>query len=287
VTGARRGCPRGPHPAYPPRCSAQPIRSHAPAAPPVKSVSSENFGLVVAYVLPGFVLLWGLQPVLPSIELFLGAPAGGATSVGGFLSGAVAALGLGMTASTVRWLVVDAIHHATGLRPPPWDFSRLEDRAAAFDIVVEHYYRYYQFHANLLVALVAVWVVRRWPLGPVGWGDLGFVALLAVLLAGSRDSLRRYYTGRAVAPRVPWGGGAAAGESGQADRGRRTRPHGVTRRAPAPSAPLQPGAASGPAAPSFRSTSCQSRLWGTPSAAASFWAMTMLIWTLPSSTELT
>jgi hypothetical protein len=146
---------------------SRPLGRRTPQLTHVKSVSSENFGLLIAYVLPGFVLLWGLQPVVPAAGLALGVSTGSAPSVGGFLSGAVAALGIGMTLSTVRWLVIDAIHHATGLPQPRWDFSRLGDRATAFDLVVEHYYRYYQFHANLLVALLAVWAVRRWSLGPV------------------------------------------------------------------------------------------------------------------------
>ncbi|MDB5308721.1 MAG: hypothetical protein JWO38_2923 [Gemmataceae bacterium] len=178
----------------------------------MKSVSSENFGLLIAYVLPGFVLLWGLQAVIPVAGQALGMSAGSAPSVGGFLSGVVAALGIGMALSTVRWLVIDAIHHATGLPQPQWDFSRLGDRAAAFDLVVEHYYRYYQFHANMLVALLVVGAVRRWSLGSVGWGDLGFLALLAVLFAGSRDSLRRYYTR---------GGQLLDGETGKSGRSRK------------------------------------------------------------------
>jgi hypothetical protein len=102
-----------------------------------------------------------------------------------------------MVVSTVRWIVIDTIHHATGIRPPNWDFSLLGKNASAFDLIVEHYYRYYQAYANGVISLLIIFAVRRWALGvtaPVGVLDLGLLALLGVLFVGSRDSLRRYYT---------------------------------------------------------------------------------------------
>jgi hypothetical protein len=160
----------------------------------VKQVSSDNFGLVIAYLLPGYAALWGLQPFIPGLDGWLGALPDAVPTVGGFLHSTVAAVAAGMTVSTLRWLVIDTIHHATGLRPPVWDFSRLRESAAAFDLVVEHYYRYYQFHANTLVSLLLVFATRRWVAEPLGLADLGLVALMAVLFTGSRNSLARYYT---------------------------------------------------------------------------------------------
>jgi hypothetical protein len=160
----------------------------------VKHVSSDNFGLLIAYLLPGYAALWGLQPFVPGLDGWLGALPSAAPTVGGFLHSTVAAVAAGMTVSTIRWLAIDSVHHATGLRPPAWDFSRLRESAAAFDLVVEHYYRYYQFHANTLVSLLLVFAGRRWVSETLGPGDLGLLALMAVFFAGSRNTLRRYYT---------------------------------------------------------------------------------------------
>jgi hypothetical protein len=163
-----------------------------------KDASLNNFGLLIAYLIPGFALLWGLRPLVPGIDLLLGSPLAAAPTVGGFLYATLAAVGAGMVVSTARWLVIDSIHHATGLRPPQWDFARLGERAAAFDLVVEHYYRYYQFHANTCVSLLVILAVRWWapgsPAALIHPADLGLFALIAILFAGSRDSLRRYYT---------------------------------------------------------------------------------------------
>lgn len=158
---------------------------------------SINFGLLIAYLLPGFVLLQGVRPFVPGVDVLLGTPADEAATVGGFLYTTLAAVGAGMVVSTVRWLVIDTLHHATGIRPPDWDFSLLGENAGAFDLIVEHYYRYYQAYANGVVSLVIVFAVRRWSLGvtsPIGALDLGLLTLSGVLFVGSRDSLRRYYT---------------------------------------------------------------------------------------------
>ncbi len=162
-----------------------------------KDTSLNNFGLVIAYVIPGFAILWGLRPVVPDIDLLLGSPVTDAPTVGGFLYTTLAAIGCGMVVSTVRWMVIDTIHHTTGLRPPKWDFARLRESAAAFDLVVEHYYRYCQFHSNLCLSLLAVFTVRQW-LGGFSTApaavDFGLLGLAVILFIGSRDSLRRYYT---------------------------------------------------------------------------------------------
>jgi hypothetical protein len=155
-----------------------------------------DFGLLIAYVLPGFVALWGGTYVAAPLRPWLLGDAGGAPTVGGFLFTTVAAVAAGLTVSTVRWLVVDTLHHRTGVRPPDWDFAALGERAAAFGLMVDHYYRYYQFYANALVALGWVLAARRWSVGwaRVGAADVGIVALMAVFYLGSRDALRRYYT---------------------------------------------------------------------------------------------
>lgn len=155
----------------------------------------QQFGLVIAYLLPGIVLLQGsaylglleIIPVTVRLESNL--------SLGGFLSSTLAALGLGMTISAVRWLLIDTIHHRTGLQAPQWNFTRLTERVAAFDLIVEHYYRYYQFYANTLVSFLILWVVYRIQQGLALWSflDLLFLLLIGIFFSASRDSLKRYY----------------------------------------------------------------------------------------------
>ena len=63
--------------------------------------------------------------------------------------------------------------------------------------MVEDHFRYHQFYANTLLALLAGYPVARAAL-PSDWPssglDIGFTLLCVVLFACSRDALLRYYT---------------------------------------------------------------------------------------------
>ena len=167
--------------------------------PPMPTPESQinDFGLLISYVLPGFTALWGASYLFPEIRsLVVSAPSDGAT-LGGFLYMTVAAVAAGLTISTVRWLLIDTLHHWTGVQRPSWDFSRLQDNVAAYTVLNELHYKYYQFYANTFIALLFVYVARRFHSGlinaPFGLLDAGFLALLIILFAGSRDTLRKYY----------------------------------------------------------------------------------------------
>ena len=160
------------------------------------SINDRDFGLVIAYLLPGFTALWALTYLTDALDPWFGQLPASPPTVGGFLYMTVASIGAGITVSTVRWLVIDSLHRWTGLRPPQWDFSLLRDSVAAFGMIVDHQYRYYQFYGNSLVSLGAVFIARRWSLGFwTSWSavDCGLIVLMIVFFLGSRDTLRRYY----------------------------------------------------------------------------------------------
>ena len=105
----------------------------------------------------------------------------------------VVSVGLGQIVSTLRWMFVDSIHHRTGIREPIWNFSELTTSVAAFNQLIEIHYRYYQWHANALVA-VNLAAVLRWAAYGVSAAQLYLViGLSVVLFVGSRDTLRKYY----------------------------------------------------------------------------------------------
>lgn len=160
----------------------------------VRDVASEesslnNFGLVIAYVLPGFTALQGF-PLLAPGQAAWGTGGDPNPPLTAFLSGTVMALAAGLTVSAVRWFVIDRLHHWTGLRKPERDFARLEKNVAAFEFLVLVHYRYYKFYANMVVALVWAYATRDYLLGWRGAIDLPLVVLFFV---ASRDSLRKYY----------------------------------------------------------------------------------------------
>jgi len=163
----------------------------------VQSISKDNFGPLIAFLLPGFVALWGVSYVSAPIRSWLAVSADDDPTVGGFLYVTLASVVAGITVSTIRWMLIDTIHHSTGVQRPAWDFSRLQDNAAAFDILNELYYRYYQFYANMVVAILFTLVLRH-ASSPLDLVQLDATDGAAVLLAlmfftGSRDSLQKYY----------------------------------------------------------------------------------------------
>jgi len=160
----------------------------------VQCVASEensltNFGLLIAYVLPGFTALqgfpllsrasspWGMGPVLdPTLPAFF--------------SGTIEALAAGLTVSAVRWLVIDTLHRHTGLPRPNRDFARLDTNVAAYEFLGTIHYRYYKFYANMVVALIWAYATREYVLG---WRGLFSLPLVVLFFLASRDSLRKYY----------------------------------------------------------------------------------------------
>ena len=130
----------------------------------MKEVSSSNFGLLIAFLLPGFVVVWGASYFSETIALRLSG-SGATPTVGGFMYVTLASVAAGVTVSTVRWAVIDTLHRWTGLPQPHWDFSRLQDNVAAYNVLNEIHYKFYQFHGNLLIALLFVYVARRVHLG--------------------------------------------------------------------------------------------------------------------------
>lgn len=155
------------------------------------------FGLVIAYLLPGFIGLAGIVPLLPAVATWLLPASPAQASLGPPIYVLLAAITFGMIISVFRWLLIDHIHYWTGLTPPVWDDSRLEDRLAAFNYLVESHYRYYQFVANTLVAVLWAYSINRWMKmsSRLGVGtDLLVVILCLALFAASRDALSKYYS---------------------------------------------------------------------------------------------
>lgn len=159
-------------------------------------LGAKNFGLLIAFILPGFLLLLGISEVSPAARVWLDVPASCAPTIGGFFYAALASLLLGVTISGVRWLLLDPLFHLSGLTPPEWDFSRLQQKLPEFLALVDAHYRFFQFYSNLAVALPAAFALKM-ASGTAGGSTLPLWALLlaleCVLLAAARDCLKKYY----------------------------------------------------------------------------------------------
>ena len=164
----------------------------------MSTLSNQNFGLIIAYLLPGFVTLWGVSYFSPTVAAWIVASHQDAPTVAGFMYVTLASLAAGVTVSAIRWAIVDHLHHATGVVPPAWKFANLEGKLQGYLALIENHYRYYQFYANMFVAAAFAYWARLFSEGPAVTSRLattcGFLALEIVLFAGSRDTLHKYYS---------------------------------------------------------------------------------------------
>jgi hypothetical protein len=100
-----------------------------------------------------------------------------------------------LVVNALRWFLLDSLHHFTGLTPPRLDFSRLQANMEAFQLAVEHNFRYYEFYASMFLAAAFYSVADQCSRGLWSpWILAGFSAMEAVLFITSRDCLRRYYS---------------------------------------------------------------------------------------------
>ena len=159
--------------------------------------ASANFGILIAYLIPGATVLLGFSQFSPLLQGWFAATPQDAPTLGGFLYLSVASLAAGMTINAVRWAVVDTLHARTGLPLPPLDFSQLGPNVGAYSLLIEIHYQHFQFHSNMLIATAIAYSCYRIRLGlpgPWGWPDAGVAALEVIFFAMSRDTLRKYYT---------------------------------------------------------------------------------------------
>jgi hypothetical protein len=164
---------------------------------------SGQFGLMVAYVLPGFIGLAGMAPLFPSVARWLRPVGQGDLGLGPPLYAVLAATAMGLILSCFRWLSIDQLHRWMGVTPPAWDDRQLAEVLDGFDYLVQNHFRYYEFCGNTLVAALVGYTINRWMgtlpfLGPAT--DLGMWVLVIVLFTASRDALAKYYarTGRLI-----------------------------------------------------------------------------------------
>jgi hypothetical protein len=155
---------------------------------------TRHFGLIIAYLLPGFVALIGVAGLAPTVGVWLH-PNDGGLGIGPPVYAILAALAAGMIVSCFRWLLIDPLHHLTGVADPIFNAKALEERPSAFSYLVEAHYRYYQFYANTLVAVIWTYTIHRVLrtsslLRPST--DLAVLILCGVLFVGSRDALSKY-----------------------------------------------------------------------------------------------
>jgi len=163
----------------------------------MRDVTPDNFGPLIAYIVPGGTVLLGFSPFSPVLQSWFSGVPPNAPTLGGFLYLTLASLAVGMTVSAVRWGIVDTLHAWTGIPLPKLNFARLGNNVAAFHLLIEIHYHHYQFYANMLVATATAYVCYRIHVGNSsswGWLDVGAILLETIFYLASRDTLWKYYS---------------------------------------------------------------------------------------------
>lgn len=159
--------------------------------------SNKNFGLLIAYVLPGFIGLCGVSPLSPTISRWLATAPALPAGLDSIVFVGLASVAMGMAVSAARWLLIDTVHAWTGLSRPAWNDEMLPQKLQAFEAIVEAHFRHYQFYANSIIAIALAWAVAtftgRIPLAAEPWWFGAFLAVETLFLVTSRDTLRNYF----------------------------------------------------------------------------------------------
>jgi len=177
-------------------CYARPRQGGDMAADDGPDQVSKNFGLVIAFVVPGFIGLWALSYFDATTAKWLGVAAEKETTVGGFLFVLVASIGVGVFLSGIRHLFFDRFLLKDLGRPPQLDQKKRKDLEGPYQSLKEDHYRFYQFYSNTAVALPIAflfWVVTQSP-AQARAIVVGVVLLMAVaiLYVSARHCLARY-----------------------------------------------------------------------------------------------
>ena len=157
----------------------------------MKDLTVTSFGLIIAYLLPGFVGLYGLSFWSLSLRKIFSTFLTTESNIGLFLIVLLASLVVGMLAHGLRWLLVEVWGSPSKYRVEPSLYAKLsgERKLSAFRTIVDEWYRYHQWWGG--IAVVA-------PIGYLGWItspdasvvefskktllSIGFIALEAFLI---------------------------------------------------------------------------------------------------------
>jgi hypothetical protein len=165
----------------------------------MKDVTSTSFGLVIAFLLPGVVLLYGLSFWSGDVERLFATFLTAQSTLGLFLMVILAALALGLVITVPRYFFFECFicrHH----RIESALFSKLcvSETLTAFRAVADEHYRYHQFWGGLVVVSPVLYVGwLRAHVAQLSWlavlgTALGFVIFELFMGAAAALAYRQY-----------------------------------------------------------------------------------------------
>ena len=157
----------------------------------------KTFGLVIAFLFPGLIGLYALSLHIDDLSTWLGTTSGTGPGAAGFFLVLLLAAGFGVIISGARSELIDKRWRSNGRPAITWSTRRAEAEEVAYQNLVIQFYRYAQFHGNVVVAATGLFV--SWLLTRLGSFDLDLVGATVAWSVASRicwragrDMLLRY-----------------------------------------------------------------------------------------------
>jgi hypothetical protein len=153
----------------------------------MKDVTEKNFGVIIAFLVPGFLLLWGLSYSRPELGKWLFDMGGkDAPVIGSFLYATIASLALGLLISAIREAIFDVfLYEVTRLQRPQIKSASLgnKEKLEGFKEAIENHYRYYQYYANSMIA-IAIAAAYYWRVKGLPSWTLTISVIVIILILG-------------------------------------------------------------------------------------------------------
>lgn len=154
-----------------------------------------DFGLIIAYLIPGFIATYALSPYIAVLNTLVGGPHS-VPSGSAIIPLLLISLAVGNVIHAVAWATIRPLIALTGIkRPAELDYAKLsKEDIEVYRVIVAENFRYYQFYSNTLVALLMF--VPDW-IATVSKSNLfisaGLLAVAIIVFLAARDALNRAY----------------------------------------------------------------------------------------------
>lgn len=127
----------------------------------MKDVTVTSFGLVIAYLLPGLIGLYGLSFWSKNFDKMFSTFLTSGSNLGLFLIVVLASLAIGLLANGLRWLLFEMCF-CSKYRTASASHQALsgEGKLAAYRLVIDETYRYHQWWGGTIMVI---------PVGFIGW----------------------------------------------------------------------------------------------------------------------
>lgn len=159
----------------------------------MEDVTKDNFGYIIAFIIPGFLGLWALSLISPIINTWLTMQTSSFVVIKDVVFVILASLGLGVFESTIRWIVFEKMICCRFKQAEP-DFSKLKGNLGEFESIVENHYKYHQFYGNCFVVVIFYGIICLIRFSEIisFWSLVLYFVVIIILYVGAKDALLKY-----------------------------------------------------------------------------------------------